>query len=216
MNNIIDVLNSKKGGDTPAPANLDMTSNVPLCTNHPGKECELFCLVCFKFICRECKLIWSVCSCLHAHVTIDRAANVKRKDVKDFLQEKEVLMSGLNKHLAVLAQMKAKESSQILDISQQIKASFAKHVKKLKNRQEALLKQASDLQRKNDDCLSSEIHQFQLKQAKIKSLIEYCHKTLEIDNPVLFLQKYTEVCISILSYQLKISGYESKYNQSST
>ncbi|XP_028399437.1 putative tripartite motif-containing protein 75 [Dendronephthya gigantea] len=196
VNNIIDVLNSKKGGEAPAPAPaiVDRTSRAQLCTNHPGKECELFCLLCFKFICRECNLIWSVCSCLHfhVHVTIDKAAAYKREHVEELLHEKEELMSGVKNHLDTLKQMKAIESRKVLDVSQQINDSFAKHMKKLKNRQEALLKQASDLQRKNDDGLSSEVNQFQLKQAKIQSSIECCRKTLEIDNPVLFLQRYPE------------------------
>lgn len=198
------MLNLKEGSGN-ATENMDGACSVPFCTDHPEKECELFCLDCSKFICSECKSNWwSLCSYLHDRQTIHKAAKKNRKCIKEFLEEKEKFLAAADERLAALAEIRTRETARALGVSREISAAFTKHINSLKSRQEALMRKASELKQKNDDVVSSEVNQVQLKKAQFKRVIDFCSETQDIEDPVLFLQKYAaikdQVCIYVHIY----------------
>jgi hypothetical protein len=195
VNDVVDALNSTGDlaptNDMAPTASRNETTSASCCTDHPEKECELFCRNCSKLICYKCVSNWGTCG-QHSYESIDTAAKEYRKNVEDFLQKKEDMLPSAIKHVEILTRMKVKQSENVTDVTKQISDTFAKHVESLKKREEALIKQAIDMHLKNDDGLSYEVDRVQLEQAKIQNTIHFCHTILDHD-PALFLQEYTQV-----------------------
>ena len=194
VNNAVNAL----GSIDDASLNVLMTSTTTTscCKNHPEKECELFCKDCSKLICYKCVSNWGTCS-KHSYESIDTAVKEFQKHIEDFLQKQEARLPLVVQHSAILAEMKAKQSENVIEVSQRISDSFAKHMESLKQRQDTLVQQAFDMQWKNDDGLSSEVERVQLEQAKIENTIEFCQKILTHENPVLFLEEFTQEKVQV-------------------
>jgi hypothetical protein len=191
VNDVVDALNDLAPTNNMAPtASRNETTNASCCTDHPEKECELFCRNCSKLICYKCVSNWGTCG-QHSYESIDTAAKEYRKNVEDFLQKKEDMLPSAIKHVEVLTRMKVKQSENVADVTKQISDTFGKHVESLKKREEALIKQAIDMHLKNDD-LFYEVDRVRLEQAKIQNTIDFCRTILDHD-PALFLQEYTQV-----------------------
>ncbi len=211
MNSVFDVLKSDSGAhptdgaiptaDVAPTVSTNETIRATCCKNHPEKECELFCQNCSKLICYICVSNWGTCG-KHLYESIDTVVKEYRKNVEEFLRKKEELLPSVVKHVAVLAEMKTKQSDSVFDVAKHISDTFAGHVESLKKREEILTKQAFDMQWKNDDNLSYEVDKVQLELAKLDNTIEFCRKILDLSDPVLFLQAYSDVKEKVCRGQL--------------
>ena len=194
VNNAVDALSSMDCA--PLTALVTNTTATSWCRNHPEKECELFCKDCSKLICFKCVSNWGTCS-KHSYESTDTAIKEFQKNIEDFMQKQEARLPSVIQHGAILAEMKANQSENVIGVSKQISDSFAKHMDSLKQRQENLVQQAFDMQGKNEDDISSEVERVQLQQAKIENAIEFCKTILAHENPALFLEDFTEEKIQV-------------------
>lgn len=166
-------------------------NSTPHCQTHVEKACELYCEDCSRLICYRCIAKWGNCH-IHSYTDIEEAEKKIRKIVEDFWQKGAQQLHIVKQHLALLDAMKAKQVANIAEVCEQIEETFEKHMKHLKSRKDELYRQAFMYQLSDDDkeSLNKELDRVQVEQAKITNMVEFCTKMLEIDNPVMFIQKY--------------------------
>ena len=166
-------------------------ANPTKCEDHPEKEYELFCQTCSKLICYKCISNWGACG-QHRYESIDTVSKTYQNAVNNFLKKRVELLPSFVKHAVILTKMKEEQSDNVHEVTKQISHTFAKHIEDMKVRETMLMTQAFEMQKKNEEDLSSELDRVQLEQAKIENTIEFCHKILELNDPVQFLEMYIQ------------------------
>ena len=99
----------------------------------------------------------------------------------------------VKQHLAVLEDFRAKQTANVGEICEKIEETFAQHVSALQVRKMQLVQAAIAAHEKNVEEMEGEFERIQIEQAKAVSANELCQKMLSIEDPVVFMNNYSEI-----------------------
>ena len=146
------------------------------CNEHPGMELKLYCSTCPKLICSDCAIG------LHRGHIYDFLSDVDSRHKEEIVSRLKPVKENFDKvnQALKLLRTRAKEiNDQRLTVETDINREIDRQHQILDERRVQLVGGLDLLTRQNLKCLTTQIHQVEVLQAKMSSCLEYAEGSLE-------------------------------------